>query len=40
MYTADQICRMLEFLVDKIFVQFEGCIFIRLLKWEQIVLPH
>ena len=27
LYTADQICRMVEFLIDNIFVKFEGCLF-------------
>ena len=27
MYTADNICQMIEFLIDKIFVQFGGCLF-------------
>ena len=27
LYTADQICRMLEFLTDNIFVKFGGCLF-------------
>ena len=27
MYTADNICKMIEFLIDNIFVQFGGCIF-------------
>ena len=27
MYTADQICRMVEFLIDNIFVKFGGCLF-------------
>ena len=26
-YTADNICRMIEFLIDNIFVQFGGCLF-------------
>ena len=26
-YTADQICRMVEFLIDNIFVNFVGCVF-------------
>ena len=28
LYTADQICRMVEFLVDNIFVKFGGCLFV------------
>ena len=27
MYTADNICKMIEFLIDSIFVQFGGCLF-------------
>ena len=27
MYTADNICKMIEFLIDTIFVQFGGCLF-------------
>ena len=27
MHIADQLCRMVEFLVDKIFVKFGGCLF-------------
>ena len=27
MYTADNICKMVEFLIDSIFVQFGGCCF-------------
>ena len=27
MYTADNICKMIEFLIDHIFVQFGGCLF-------------
>ena len=27
MDTADQLCRMVEFLIDKIFVKFGGCLF-------------
>ena len=27
MYTADNICKMIEFLIDNIFVQFGGCLF-------------
>ena len=26
MYTADNICKMIEFLIDNIFVQFGGCL--------------
>ena len=41
LYTADQICRMIEFLIDNIFVTFGGCLFVRSLgfQWERIVLP-
>ena len=27
MYTEDNICKMIEFLIDNIFVQFGGCLF-------------
>ena len=27
MYTADYICKTIEFLIDNIFVQFRGCLF-------------
>ena len=27
MYTADNMCKMIEFLIDNIFVQFGGCLF-------------
>ena len=27
LYTADQICRMVEFLIDNIFVKSGGCLF-------------
>ena len=27
MYTADNICKMIEFLIDNIFEQFGGCLF-------------
>ena len=27
LYTADQICRMVKFLIDYIFVKFGGCLF-------------
>ena len=27
MHTADNICKMTEFLIDNIFVQFGGCLF-------------
>ena len=27
MYTADNICKTIEFLIDNIFVQFGGCLF-------------
>ena len=42
MYTADNICRMIEFLIDNIFVQFGGRLSVRWLEfqWEQIVLHY
>ena len=29
MYTADYVCQMTEFLIDNIFVQFGGCLFLQ-----------
>ena len=29
MYTADNICKMIKFLIDNIFVQFRGCLSVR-----------
>ena len=42
MYTADNICKMIEFLIDNIFVQFGGVFSVRQLEfqWEQIVLHY
>ena len=42
MYTADNICKMIEFLIDNIFVQFGGRVSVRQLEfqWEQIVLHY
>ena len=31
MYTADNICRMIEFLIDNIFVQFGRCLFRQMI---------
>ena len=31
MYTADNICKMIEFLIDNVFVQFEGCLFCQVI---------
>ena len=31
MYTADNICRMIEFLIDNIFVQFGGHLFRQMI---------
>ena len=31
MYTADNICKMIEFLIDNIFVQFGGRVFRRVI---------
>ena len=31
MYTADNLCRMIEFLIDNIFVQFGGCLFHQII---------
>ena len=32
LYTADQICRMVEFLIDNIFVKFGGCLFHQVIR--------
>ena len=32
MYTAENICRMTELLIDDIFVQFGGCFFHRVIR--------
>ena len=44
MYTADNICKMIEFLIDNIFVQFRGRLFRHLIgipdQWERIVLHY
>ena len=32
LYTADQICRMVEFLIDNIFVKFGGCLFRQVIE--------
>ena len=39
LYTADQICRMVEFLIDNIFVKFGGSLFVMSLgfQWERFV---
>ena len=31
MYTADNICKMIEFLIYNIFVQFGGCLFCQVI---------
>ena len=31
LYTADQICRMVEILIDNIFVRFGGCLFCQVI---------
>ena len=31
LYTADNICKMIEFLIDDIFVQFGGCLFSQVI---------
>ena len=31
MYTADNICKMIEFLIDNIFVHFGGCLFCQVI---------
>ena len=33
MYTADNICKMIEFLIDNIFVQFGGRLFLIVLHY-------
>ena len=32
MYTADNICRMIEVLIDNIFVQLGGCLFRQVIE--------
>ena len=32
MYTVDNICKMIEFLIDSIFVQFGGCLFCQVTE--------
>ena len=32
LYTADQICRMVEFFIDNIFVKFGGCLFRQVIE--------
>ena len=32
MYTADNICKMIEFLIDNIFVQVGGCLFRQVIR--------
>ena len=32
MYTADNICKMIKFLIDNIFVQFGGCLFCQMIR--------
>ena len=34
MYTANNICKMTEFLIDNTFVQFGGCLFHH---WHQVI---
>ena len=34
LYTADQICRMVEFLIDNIFVKFGGCLFRQVIGFQ------
>ena len=31
MYTAENICKITDFLIDNIFVQFEGCLFCQVI---------
>ena len=31
MYTAEDICKVIEFLIDNIFVQFGGCLFCQVI---------
>ena len=31
MYTADNICSMIKFIIDNMFVQFEGCLFCQMI---------
>ena len=40
LYTADQICRMIDFWIDNIRVKFEGCPFVKSLGFQwKIVAP-
>ena len=41
LYTADQICRIVEFLIDNILLSLEDVFFVRSLgfQWERIVPP-
>ena len=32
MYTADNICKIIEFLIDNIFVQLKGCLFSQVIR--------
>ena len=32
MYNVDNICKMIEFLIDNIFVQFGGCLFCQVIR--------
>ena len=32
MYTADNICKMIEFLINNIFVRFRGCLFCQVIR--------
>ena len=32
MYNADNICQMIEFLIDNTFVQFGGCLFHQVIE--------
>ena len=32
LYPADQICRVVEFLIDNIFVKFGGCLFHQVVR--------
>ena len=40
MYTADNICKMIEFLIDNMFVLFGGRLFHQEFQWEPIVLHY
>ena len=40
MYTADDICKMMEFLIDKMFVRFKGWLFRQGIGILEQTMPH